>query len=267
MIDTTDLSVQAKLADYIKKERLDIVNSNQKDELFVFKESFYSKYGKRLLDILISLPAFLCTLPINIVLGVLTFIILGTPIFFSQKRVGKNGEIFKLIKFRNMTNERDENGELLPAQQRLTKFGKIVRKTSLDELLNFWSILKGDMSIIGPRALPIVYYERYSDKHALRLKVKPGLECPPREPIDHERSWDEQFENDIWYVKNISFKTDCMMILRLIQFTLNKKNTKMRAQCKKGSFIGYSWDGHAISNIDLDEETIKTIMSAHTSEQ
>ncbi len=163
-----------------------------------------------------------------------------------------------------MTNAVDENGNLLPAQQRLTKFGTIVRKTSLDELLNFWSILKGDMSIIGPRALPIIYYERYSDKHALRLKVRPGLECPPRELIDHERSWDEQFENDIWYVQNVSFRTDCLMILRLIQFTLNIKNAKMRAKCEKGSFIGYSWDGHAISNVDLDEETVGMILSSKT---
>lgn len=261
MIDTSDLSVQAKLAEYIKAERLDKVNKTQKEDVFEFHDTFYSKYVKRLLDIAIALPALIITLPINLILGILTLAILGKPLFFTQKRVGKDGKIFRLIKFRNMTNETDENGNLLPAKQRLTKFGTIVRKTSLDELLNFWSILKGDMSVIGPRALPTIYYERYSDRHALRLKVRPGLECPPREAIDHERSWDEQFDNDVWYVQNLSFRIDCLMILRLVQYTINLKNAKMRAKCEKGSFIGYSWDGHAISNFDLDESTVEMILN------
>ena len=262
MIDTSDLGVQKKLADYIRDERLNKVNELQEKELFEYKETFYSKYIKRVLDLLISLPAFIITFPINFVLGILTLVFLGRPVFFSQKRVGKNGKVFNLIKFRNMTNETDENGNLLPAQQRLTKFGKVIRKLSLDELLNFWSVLKGDMSIIGPRALPIDYYERYSDKHSLRLKVRPGLECPPREPIDYERTWNEQFDNDCWYVQNISFKTDCIMLVRLVEFTLNRKNAKMRAQCEKGSFIGYSWDGKAISNLDIDDDTVVKILNS-----
>lgn len=264
MIDTTSHEVQEILANYLRNERLEYVN-----ELFqpdAYKETFYAKYVKRAIDLLIIVPAIVITLPINVVLGLLTLIILGRPLFFFQDRVGKDGKIFKLVKFRNMTNETDENGVLLPPQQRLTKFGKIVRKTSLDELLNFWSILKGDMSIIGPRALPPEYYERYSAKHACRLRVRPGLECPPREPIDHERSWDEQFENDCWYVRNVSFKTDCIMLFRLVEFTFNRRNAKMRAQCEKGSFIGYSWEGKAISNLDLDDETINGIISDYRGE-
>lgn len=265
MMDTTSYEVQEILAEYLRDERLDKVN-----KVFVsddFKETIYTKYVKRILDIVIIIPAIIITLPINVILGLLTLVVLGRPLFFFQDRVGKNGKLFKLVKFRNMTNERDENGELLPAQQRLTRFGKIVRRTSLDELLNFYSILKGDMSIIGPRALPPVYCERYSARHASRLKVRPGLECPPRKLIDHERSWDEQFDNDCWYVRNISFKTDLIMLFRLVEFTFNRKNAKMRARCEKGSFIGYSLDGKAISNYDLDDETVEKILKNYQGEK
>lgn len=257
MIDTTNLEVQNKIAKYLKKERLDYVNSNI--DKFEFNETFYTKYIKRLLDVIISLPIFILTLPINLILAFCTIIFLGFPLFYSQYRVGKDGKYFKLVKFRNLTNEKDEMGNLLPAKDRLTRFGSIVRKTSLDELLNFWNILKGDMSLIGPRALPPVYYNRYNEKHILRLKVKPGLECPPRKLLDHERTWHEQFENDCWYVQNISFKTDVLMVFKLVAFALNKKNAKMRAQCQKGSFIGYSWDGKAISNYDLKEKELRII--------
>lgn len=261
MIDTSSHAMQEILAEYLRNERLDKINEDFPPDSF--KETIYTKYVKRVLDIVIVLPAILITLPLNAILALLTLIILGQPLLFAQERVGKNGKIFKLVKFRNMTNETDENGILLPPQQRLTKYGKIVRKTSLDELLNLWSILKGDMSIIGPRPLPPVYFRRYSDRHKGRLNVRPGLECPPREPIDHERSWNEQFENDLWYVRNISFKTDCYMLFRLVGFTFNRQNAKMRAQCEKGSFIGYSWDGRAISNLDLDEQMIKKIINSN----
>lgn len=258
MIDTTSHEIQEKLAIYFRRENLESVN--EKFPEFEFKETFYTKYGKRILDLLLSIPAFIVFLPINIIIGIVTLIFLGRPIFFTQERVGKNEKPFKLVKFRNMTNERDEKGELLPAHKRVTKIGKFLRKTSLDELLNFWSILKGDMSIIGPRALPFVYMDRYSRRHAMRFKVKPGLECPPITNLDHERSWHERLENDVWYVQNISFKTDCYMVYRLVSFALNKKNAKMRAGGKGGSFIGYTADGVAVSNYEIDDETIKHIL-------
>lgn len=106
------------------------------------------------MDIVISFIALILTLPLNLILGIITYIKLGSPLFFKQERIGRNEKPFTLVKFRNMTNATDKNGELLPAQQRLTPIGTFMRKTSLDELLNFWSIFKGDMSIIGPRALP-----------------------------------------------------------------------------------------------------------------
>ena len=140
----------------------------------------YARYGKRCLDIVLSAIALVVTLPINVVIAIITLADLGRPLFFRQVRVGKDAKPFTIVKFRNMTEERNEKGDLLPPEQRVTAWGKFVRKTSLDELLNFWSIFKGDMSIIGPRPLPEVYLQRFSKRHMHRLDVRPGLECPPR---------------------------------------------------------------------------------------
>lgn len=258
MIDTTDHKIQNLLGDYFIRERLEQVNSicNEID----FKDTYYTKYVKRLFDIIISVLALIITLPINLVIGVVTYTTLGRPLFFTQERVGKNGKIIKIIKFRNMTNECDANGDLLPPQQRLTKIGVFLRKTSLDELLNFWSILKGDMSLIGPRALPLTYLSRYSKRHLGRLKMKPGLECPSWCRLDHPRTWNEQFENDVWYVENVSFIVDVLMLVKLIQYTFSHNDSVVRANCQKGSFIGYTCDGKAISNYDLDDKLIQYIL-------
>ena len=157
-----------------------------------------------------------------------------------------------------MRNTRDERGELLPASQRVTKFGKIVRKTSLDELMNFWYVLKGDMSIIGPRPLLCEYLSRYSDRHKQRLAVRPGLECPPRELKTPMRTWEDQFENDIWYVENISLKTDMLMCIRLVQFALDRKNIEARASAtSKGIFMGYNESGEAINLEQIPEDVVQ----------
>lgn len=161
------------------------------------KHTFYSRYIKRLLDIIFSLLALIITLPVNIVIGIITFWDVGKPIFFHQKRVGKDLKIFTIIKFRNMRELYDENGVLLPPDQRVTPFGKFVRRTSLDELLNFFSILKGDMSLIGPRPLLPEYISFYSERQLMRHAVRPGLECPTLVKRDHSRTWEEQFEDDI----------------------------------------------------------------------
>ena len=185
----------------------------------------------------------------------------GRPILFEQERVGKDGRIFKLVKFRNMTNERDERGELLPPSQRVTRFGRLMRKTSLDELLNFLSVLKGDMSLIGPRPLVPEYTARYSKRHRMRLSVRPGLECPPRELSDHAWTWQEQFENDIWYVEHVSFRTDCKMMLNLVRFALDRKNSSARASAERGVFVGYDNLGNAISLEQLDQQYVDAFMS------
>ena len=129
------------------------------------RKTVYTVIIKRLLDIIVSSVALLLFFPINLIICVVTIFDVGFPVLFGQERIGKNNNIFKLYKFRNMTNQTDENGVLLPADERVTKWGSFVRKTSLDELLNFWSIFKGDMSLIGPRPLPVVYKGRFNNFH------------------------------------------------------------------------------------------------------
>lgn len=253
-------NIQWQVADRLAKDRLDNVNAASAP--VNIKNGFYARFGKRFLDIIVALLALTLTLPINLVIGIVTFFDVGRPLFFTQKRTGKDGKDFTIIKFRNMRNTTDENGELLPANQRVTKWGKFVRKTSLDELLNFWSVLKGDMSLIGPRPLPPQYLHRYSNRHRARLAVRPGLECPPKDKASKARNWQDQFENDVWYVENISFKTDILLLIRLVQFALDRKNADLRASVAKGSFIGYSEDNQAISVNQLEDDYIHEVIAS-----
>lgn len=239
------------IADKLANERLPEINASLDD--VCPKTNLYSSVGKRVIDIVFSGVALIVTLPINLVIGVLTYLDVGSPLFFKQSRVGKDGKVFEIIKFRNMRIEYDENGDLLPPDQRVTKLGKFVRKTSLDELLNFWSVFKGDMSIIGPRPLVPEYTHRYNKRHAMRLKVRPGLECPPRSLDGKVWTWQEQLDNDVWYVENVSFRTDCRMIVNLVRFALDRKSADARALSKRGTFMGYSTDGNAI-NLDQVEQ-------------
>ncbi len=216
------------------------------------KVTFYTKYVKRLLDILISLPAFIVLLPLNVIFGICTFFDVGRPIFFKQTRVGRNGKTFNIIKFRNMNEKTDEDGKLLPPAQRVTKFGKFMRKFSLDELLNFWSVLKGDMSIIGPRPQPVFIYERMSDRHKMRTAVRPGLECPRVIDIDYIDTckYQRTYENDVWYVENVSFLQDVKMLFLLVKmvFSFDKRSGQAKGE-GVSYFVGYDEDGHAMSMI------------------
>jgi len=214
------------------------------------RDTFYTRHGKRALDILIALPAFVILLPFNCVFGICTYMDVGKPIFFRQTRVGKDGKPFTMIKFRNMSEKRDADGKLLPPSQRVTKFGKFMRKFSLDELLNFWSILKGDMSIIGPRPQPVFIYERMCDRHKMRTAVRPGLECPRVIHVDGEElcKFQRTFENDVWYVENVSLLQDIRMLFLLVKMTFSMGKRGNQAQGKGISyFLGYNGDGIAIS--------------------
>ncbi len=237
-----------QMADWLAEDRLPEIN--KKCKIPVYRETFYTRYGKRVIDIIVSLLMLIITLPINLLIGIVTYFDVGRPIFFSQTRLGKDGKEFRIVKFRNMRNTTDERGELLPPDQRVTKWGNFVRRTSLDELLNFWSVLKGDMSLIGPRPLPPEYLGRYNDRHKMRLVVKPGLECPPRERLINAWTWNEKFENDIWYIEHISFWVDCKMLMRLVQYAFDKKNSEVRGFASKGTFFGYDKNGVAIEDIE-----------------
>lgn len=229
------------------------------------KRSIYVSAGKRALDLLISIPCFLLTLPINLVIGIITFFDVGRPIFFKQARLGKDDIPFYLTKFRNMTNQKDENGNLLPASERTTKFGYFVRKYSLDELLNFWFVVKGDMSLIGPRPLPVEFGERYSDRHKMRTAIKPGLECPTIGSNGNARLYQEQFENDIWYVENVSFLVDCKMVIELFRMVFNKNERSDHARVGGGYLVGYDEKGYAFSMRNIpskyEDEYIKLLDS------
>lgn len=212
------------------------------------KNTIYTRFVKRVLDILISLPACILSLPLNIIFGVCTFFDVGYPIFYRQTRVGKGERLFTMIKFRSMNEKKDKNGVLLPAAQRVTKFGKLMRKFSLDELLNFWSVLKGDMSIIGPRPMPVFIYERMNDRHKQCISVKPGLECPRVVSVECKNGsmYQRSYENAIWYVENVSFMTDIKMLLLLIKMTLSLQKRSGQAQ-GASYFVGYDDEGDAIS--------------------
>ncbi len=220
------------------------------------KVSWYSKHGKRVVDLCVGIPAFIISLPVNLIIGLVTFFDVGRPIIFKQTRTGKDGKPFTLYKFRNMRNTTDENGNLLPPSQRVTKWGKFVRKTSLDELLNFYSIVKGDMSVIGPRPLPTSFDPYYSERHKMKFCVRPGLECPTLHDDGSIRHYDKQLENDIWYVENISFWIDIRLFFRLFQMVFNRKQRKYHANVDGGDFVGYDDSGNAVNYRTALEEKL-----------
>jgi len=251
-----------ELADYLAETRLEKINKKVKPVKPA--SNLYSNYIKRLIDIAVSIVVLIITLPVNAVIFAVTAVTLGKPIFFRQERIGKDGKPFTIIKFRNMNNKTDKNGDLLPPAQRVTKCGKFLRKTSLDELLNFWSILKGDMSLIGPRPLVPEYTHRYNKRHIKRLSVRPGLECPPRKLTNHVWTWQEQLENDVWYVEHVSFKTDCKMVVNLIRFMLDRKSANARATADRGTFFGYNLKGKAINLDGVPQEIVDKLFDKKT---
>lgn len=176
----------------------------------------YAKYFKRILDFLLSLIALIVLSPILIIIAILVRVKLGSPVIFKQQRPGKNEKIFTLYKFRSMTDKRDENGNLLPDSERLTKFGKALRSTSLDELPELFNILKGDMAIVGPRPLLVEYLPLYNEEQKQRHNVRPGLTGLAQVNGRNTISWEEKFKEDINYVKNITFKGDIKIILKTI---------------------------------------------------
>ncbi|MBO5408676.1 MAG: sugar transferase [Clostridia bacterium] len=176
----------------------------------------YRKFGKRLLDIICSLLALVVFSWLYLIVAALVAIFLGRPVFFTQERPGKNEKIFKLYKFRTMTDKRDENGDLLPDEIRLTKFGKFLRATSLDELPEAINILKGDMSIIGPRPLLVQYLPLYNEEQKHRHDVRPGLSGLAQVNGRNAITWEEKFKLDVQYVENITFWGDVRIIFQTV---------------------------------------------------
>ena len=185
----------------------------------------YKRFFKRILGFLISLIALIIISPLLLVVGLwLHFANKGAGVFFLQERPGKDGKIFRVIKFKTMTDERDADGNLLPDEDRLTKVGKFVRSTSIDELPQLFNVLKGDMALIGPRPLLVQYLPLYSAEQARRHEVRPGIsgwaQCHGRNAI----SWTEKFKLDVWYVDHISLWTDIKVIFITIKKVLGRKD-------------------------------------------
>lgn len=176
----------------------------------------YAKYVKRILDFTLSLLALIVLSPIMIILYILVRIKLGNPVIFKQQRPGKNEKIFKLYKFRTMTDEKDEQGNLLPDEQRLTKFGKFLRSTSLDELPELINIIKGDMAIVGPRPLLVQYLEFYNEEQKHRHDVRPGLTGLAQVSGRNSITWEEKFKQDIEYINHLTFINDVKIIFMTI---------------------------------------------------
>lgn len=199
----------------------------------------YKHFFKRLIDFTIVLIALLIIWPILLVITIwLHFANKGAGAFFFQERPGKDGKIFKVIKFKSMTDERDANGNLLPDAQRLTKVGAIVRKTSIDELPQLFNVLKGDMALIGPRPLLVQYLPLYSKEQSRRHEVRPGItgwaQCNGRNAI----SWTKKFELDVWYVDNCTLWTDIKVIWITIQKVLKRADISQDGQATMEAFNG-----------------------------
>lgn len=196
------------------------------------------KYIKRILDIISSLLAIIILSPLLAVTAVLVKTKLGSPVLFKQERPGKDEKIFTLMKFRTMTDERDENGKLLPDEVRLTKFGKFLRSTSIDELPELFNILKGDMSVIGPRPLLVEYIPRYNEHQHRRHEVRPGLSGWAQVNGRNTVSWEDKFDMDVHYVDNYSFAMDVKILFMTVLNVLKKEGISSETSATMEVFMG-----------------------------
>ena len=203
------------------------------------KRSFYEKYIKRPQDFVLALVALIMLCPLLVVVWVLVRIKLGSPVLFCQERPGLGEKIFKLYKFRSMTDERGEDGELLPDEVRLTSFGKLLRSTSLDELPELFNIIKGDMSIVGPRPLLVQYLPYYDKKQKLRHSVRPGLTGLAQTHGRNAINWDEKLDWDVRYTEKITFLSDWKIIWHTVTKVLKREGINAANSATMGSFIEY----------------------------
>lgn len=202
------------------------------------KKSIYEKYIKRILDFTLSLIALICLSPILLIVAILVRIKLGSPVIFKQKRPGKDEKIFTLYKFRTMTDEKDDNGDLLPDSQRLTKFGKFLRSTSLDELPELVNIIKGEMAIVGPRPLLVKYLPLYNEKQKHRHDVRPGLTGYAQVNGRNAISWEEKFEDDLKYIESITLVNDIKIILKTIKKVIKRNDISQENNATIEEFKG-----------------------------
>ena len=200
--------------------------------------SFYRKYGKRIFDLCLTIPAFVVLSPVMGVTAVLVAVKLGRPVLFTQKRPGYQEKIFRMYKFRSMTDERDKDGNLLPDEVRLTPFGEKLRSTSLDELPELLNILKGDMSLVGPRPLLVQYLPLYNKRQHRRHDVRPGITGLAQINGRNSISWEEKFKYDVQYVENLSFKGDIKILFDTVFKVLKKEGINSENSATMEDFMG-----------------------------
>ncbi|MCD9563149.1 sugar transferase [Tenacibaculum maritimum] len=197
----------------------------------------YSCFFKRIIDVLLSLIGLIVLFPVLLVIIILLKINQG-GVFFLQKRPGKNDEIFEIIKLKTMTDERDSKGVLLPDEKRITRIGQFVRSNSLDEIPQLINVLKGDMSLIGPRPLLVKYLERYTPEQKRRHNVKPGVTGWAQVNGRNEISWERKFELDTWYVDNVNFLIDLKILILTIKKVLDRKGISSKTNATMETFMG-----------------------------
>lgn len=203
------------------------------------KGGIYRRFFKRPLDITLSLIGLIVLSPVMIIVALLVRIKLGRPVIFKQERPGLNEKIFTMYKFRTMTDEKDENGKLLPDNERLTKFGKLLRSTSLDELPELFNILKGDMSIVGPRPLAVSYLPYYNDFEKQRHMARPGLTGLAQVNGRNSLSWEKRFQYDVKYIYNMSFILDVKIIIKTINRVLRRSDIGVAGIDRPENFYDY----------------------------
>lgn len=202
------------------------------------KPGVYEKYIKRLIDIICCISFLTVFWWLYVILAVLVMIKLGRPVLFKQDRPGKDEEIFILYKFRSMTDARDQNGNLLPDNERLPAFGRMLRKSSLDELPELFNIIKGDMSIVGPRPLLVQYLSRYNQFQHRRHEVRPGLTGYAQAYGRNSLSWEEKFEKDVYYVDHLSFGLDIRILFKTIVTVLKREGISSETSATMEVFMG-----------------------------
>jgi len=198
----------------------------------------YRRIGKRLMDLTLAVPVLVVLAPVGLAVGGLIRLKLGGPVLFRQPRPGREGRVFEVIKFRPMSNARDADGKLLPDEERLTPFGARLRRLSLDELPTLWNVVRGDMSLVGPRPLLVRYLNRYTPEQRRRHDVLPGITGWAQVNGRNAITWDEKFQHDVWYVENVSLRTDLAILFRTVAQVLGKRGISAEGHATMPEFMG-----------------------------
>jgi len=200
--------------------------------------TIYRRCGKRILDLVVVLILSPIVLPLVALIALLARVRMGSPVFFRQIRPGYNSRPFKLVKFRTMTQQRDQHGVLLPDEQRLTRLGVLLRRLSLDEFPQLWNVFRGDMSLVGPRPLLMQYLERYNSEQARRHEVRPGITGWSQVNGRNAISWEQKFALDVWYVDHVSLRLDMLILMRTAQKTILSQDISQPGHATAEEFWG-----------------------------